>query len=155
MNFYVIVISCFLLQGQESPKKNMEIMKKWKLTEFLDLNESQAEKFFPKMNVHEKEMKEINGAIRKIKDEIEKEINNSSSSSIKNQKNIKEIEELEHKKIDLRFEYFLSLKGVLEPVQVSKLLVFDRKFKRTLKDQLKKSPDRIHHKKGDKFKKDR
>ena len=27
---------------------------KWQLTEYLDLGETQAEKFFPKMNAHEK-----------------------------------------------------------------------------------------------------
>ena len=39
---------------------NMRVMLKWKLTEYLDLDESQAEKFFPKMNSHEKELKSIN-----------------------------------------------------------------------------------------------
>ena len=32
----------------------MKVMMKWKLTEYLDLGEKQAEKFFPKMNAHEK-----------------------------------------------------------------------------------------------------
>ena len=48
---------------------------------------------------------------------------------------------LEQKKLDLRSSYLLSLENVLEPGQVSKLMVFEKKFKRTLKDQLKKYPN--------------
>ena len=64
-NVILILLCCVFLGAQDVvPKKNMKIMMKWKLTEYLDLGEEQAEKFFPKMNTHEKEMKKINDEIK-------------------------------------------------------------------------------------------
>ena len=51
------------------------------------------------------------------------------------------IQTLEQKKLTLKSSYLLSLEEVLDAKQVSKLMVFDKKFKRSLKDQLKKYPN--------------
>ena len=53
----ILLLSVFLQAQEVASKKNMKIMMKWKLTEYLDLGEEQAEKFFPKMNTHEKDIK--------------------------------------------------------------------------------------------------
>ena len=37
----------------------MEMMRVWKMTEYLELNEGQAEKLFPAMRNHQKEMRSI------------------------------------------------------------------------------------------------
>jgi hypothetical protein len=39
--------------------KKARMIKKWKLIEYLDLNEKQSEKFFVRMNAFQKEMKAI------------------------------------------------------------------------------------------------
>ena len=128
--------------GQERVhRKNMQVMMKWQLTEYLDLDESQAEKFFPKMNTHEKKIKEINGKIKILKDELERNIESGNSSKKINRINIEKIKKLEQGKIELKSSYLLSLENVLEPNQVSKLMVFEKKFKRTLKDQIRKHPN--------------
>ena len=144
----LICILCisFVMMQDKKPIKNMKIMMKWKLTEYLDLSEEQAEKFFPKMNSHEKKMKDINLKINSLKDDLEEYISLGSVTKRENQKIINEIQELEKDRIDLRFNYFKSLDKVLESIQLSKLIIFDKKFKKTLKDQLKKNPDRIRQK---------
>ena len=145
----LIFISCisFIIMQDNKPGKNMKIMMKWKLTEYLDLSENEAEKFFPKMNNHEKEVKAINLKIISLKDDLEEYILSGSITKRENQKTINEIQNLEKEKIDLRFNYFKSLDVVLDPVQISKLVIFDKKFRKILKDQLNKGSDRIKRKK--------
>lgn len=141
-NVILILFCCVFLGAQEiAAKKNVKVMMKWKLTEYLDLGEDQAEKFFPKMNTYEKEIKKINDEIKKLRSEMERHINSGTSNKMTNRSNIEQIQKLEHKKLDIKTNYLLSLEGVLDAPQVSKLMVFDKKFKRSLKDQLKKYPN--------------
>ena len=135
----VLCISLSMMQEARSGK-NMKVMMKWQLTEYLDLEESQAEKFFPKMNTHEKELKNINKEIIGLKNKLEEQINSGTASKQENARVIQKIKELEKRKIEAKYQYLGSLDGVLEPNQVSKLMVFDKKFKKSLKEQIRKVP---------------
>lgn len=137
-----LTVLCFSFGlSQEDRGKNMRVMLKWKLTEYLDLDESQAEKFFPKMNSHEKELKSINKEILALKNKIEEQIASNSSTKRENKRMMEQIQELEKEKIDKKYSYVSSLDGVLTANQISKLLVFDKKFKKSLKDQIRKDPN--------------
>ena len=136
----ILLLSVFLQAQEVASKKNMKIMMKWKLTEYLDLGEEQAEKFFPKMNTHEKDIKKINDQIKALRIEMERQIESGVSDKNINRENIEKIQELEQKKLSLKSKYLLSLEDVLDAKQVSKLMDFEKKFKRSLKDQLKKRP---------------
>ena len=51
-----------LLSGQFRPEEREpapEMVIKWKLTEFLDITEKQAEKFFPRINALENDLKAL------------------------------------------------------------------------------------------------
>ena len=138
---FIIALCVSLSMMQEARSgKNMKVMMKWQLTEYLDLEESQAEKFFPKMNTHEKELKSINKEIIGLKNKLEEQINSGTASKQENAKVIQKIKELEKRKIEAKYQYLGSLDGVLEPNQVSKLMVFDKKFKKSLKEQIRKVP---------------
>lgn len=138
---FITALSLSLSMMQEARSgKNMKVMMKWQLTEYLDLEESQAEKFFPKMNTHEKELKNINKEIIGLKNKLEEQINSGTSSKQENARVIQKIKELEKRKIEAKYQYIGSLDGVLEPNQVSKLMVFDKKFKKSLKEQIRKVP---------------
>ena len=138
---FIIALCVSLSMMQEARSgKNMKVMMKWQLTEYLDLEESQAEKFFPKMNTHEKELKNINKEIIGLKNKLEEQINSGTSSKQENARVIQKIKELEKRKIEAKYQYLGSLDGVLEPNQVSKLMVFDKKFKKSLKEQIRKVP---------------
>ena len=138
---FITALSLSLSMMQEARSgKNMKVMMKWQLTEYLDLEESQAEKFFPKMNTHEKELKSINKEIIGLKNKLEEQINSGTASKQENARVIQKIKELEKRKIEAKYQYIGSLDGVLEPNQVSKLMVFDKKFKKSLKEQIRKVP---------------
>ena len=134
-----LCVSLSMMQEARSGK-NMKVMMKWQLTEYLDLEESQAEKFFPKMNSHEKELKSINKEIIELKNKLEEKIKFGTASKQENARVIQKIKELEKRKIEAKYQYLGSLDGVLEPNQVSKLMVFDKKFKKSLKEQIRKVP---------------
>ena len=108
----ILIIALFMNFGfsqENGQKKNMKIMMKWQLTEYLDVTEKQAEKFFPKMNDHDKKMKDINIQIRSLKEEIEFNIERGTSDRKTNRSILEKIERLEKDKIELKTEYFLSL----------------------------------------------
>jgi len=139
----ILAIATFMSFGfsqENGPKKNMKVMMKWQLTEYLDITEKQAEKFFPKMNDYDKKIKEINLQIKSLKEEVELNIEKGTSSRMENRSMLERIERMEKDKIELKTQYLLSLDGILEPVQLSKLMVFEKKFKKTLRDELKKRP---------------
>ena len=138
----ILLLSLSVLSAQKNDsRKNMRLMMKWKLTEYLDLNENQAEKFFPRMNSHEKEMKIINNEIKNLKDELDEYILTGSSTKRKNNSVLEQIRNLEQNKVNLRFDYLNSVDDILNPSQVSKLLIFENKFRRSLKDQIKSEMD--------------
>ena len=142
-NYLIIIIITFsaLYSQENNSRKNMRLMMKWKLTEYLDLNENQAEKFFPRMNSHEKEVRDINNKIKNLKDELDDYILSGSSNKRKNNSTLDQIRTLEQSKVNLKFDYLKSLDDVLNPSQVSKLLIFENKFRRSLKDQMKNDID--------------
>ena len=138
----ILILSLSVLSAQKNDsRKNMRLMMKWKLTEYLDLNENQAEEFFPRMNSHEKEMKIINNEIKNLKDELDEYILSGSSTKRKNNSILEQIRILEQNKVNLKFNYLNSVDDVLNPSQVSKLLIFENKFRRSLKDQIKNDID--------------
>ena len=141
-----VVLTMYIFGQDGGPRKNMQIMMKWQLTEYLDITEKQADKFFPKMNDHEKKMKELNFQIRNLRENIELNIENGTSNRMINRTNIEKIEKFEKEKIELRSIYLFSLEGILEPSQLSKLMVFEKKFKKTLKDELRKKPRSVNKK---------
>ena len=138
---FITTLCLSLALMQEGKKsKNLKLMMKWKLTEYLDLGESQAEKFFPKMNSHEKEIKSINTEIITLKNRLEEHIQLGTASKRQNLDMIDQIQRLEEKKIKTKYNYIRSLDGVLQPQQISKIMVFDKKFKRSLKEQIREVP---------------
>jgi len=138
----ILLLSLSVLSSEKNDsRKNMRLMMKWKLTEYLDLNENQAEEFFPRMNSHEKEMKIINNEIKNLKDELDEYILSGSSTKRKNNSILEQIRILEQNKVNLKLNYLNSVDDVLNPSQVSKLLIFENKFRRSLKDQIKNHID--------------
>ena len=71
---FILIITFTLLFSQHEHKKGGEkarILMKWKMTEFLDLDEEQAEKFFPKFNSYHKDHKQKDSEIKNIFDEVQ------------------------------------------------------------------------------------
>ena len=76
LTIFLLTIA-FLFSNQK--KDNIKNMKIWLLTDKLSLTEEQAQKFFPKYNIHEENINENKQLIKKLYEEINKLDSNSKN----------------------------------------------------------------------------
>lgn len=119
-------------------KEKMEMMMMWRLTEDLELTEKQAETFFPKYRVHQKNMEELREEGKKSLMGIKERLKEGKSISDKDvEKALKTFKELEMKKTDARVEFVTSLKGTLTTEQQVKLMLAPYKMRQEAKRNIK------------------
>jgi len=141
-----------LLVGQFRPEErnsNPKLMIKWKMTEFLDISEKQAEIFFPRVNAMEKEINILKDREKEIHKELNEMIDNNSVSNNGINRIIDELTSIEEQKIRLKMDHIRNLNDVLTPKQQAKYVAFGRSLKHRMKDKLKdRIKDRFDHRKG-------
>ena len=120
-----------------SDRKNAEMIKKWKLIEFLDISEDQSEKFFTRVNAFEKEM----SSIRKKEKELRELIEGFLTEDRLNEKEVSslmgEYFNLEKDKLDVRQKHHNAIDDILTLEQSAKYLFFNHHFKKRVKEHFK------------------
>jgi len=123
----------------EEEKKAMQTMMIWKLTEELDLEVEQADKFFPRFREHRKEVDALK--------EEERTIGRSLNTNMKSDKKltgaevnqmIKKSTSLRKKMADLEEKFLLESGDILNPNQQAKLGLFKHKMMKNMKGKMKK-----------------
>ena len=157
MNKIVIIIMSFSFilcqpgkaRGPGGQYQNrMETMMVWKLTDYLNLSEQQAEKLFPRMRRHRVRMGDLHAE--------EKDLFDSYLSKIKKEENIsqsdvntmlKKMENLDQKKSTNRIDFIRSTKDILDPEQQIMFMSFEPYMKQEaqkgMKERYRKGPDRL------------
>ena len=157
MNKIVIIIMSFSFilcqpgkaRGPGGQYQNrMETMMVWKLTDYLNLSEQQAEKLFPRMRRHRVRMGDLHTE--------EKDLFDSYLSKIKKEEKIsqsdvnamlKKMESLEQKKSTNRIDFIRSTKDILDPEQQIMFMSFEPYMKqesqKVMKERYRKGPDRM------------
>ena len=157
MNKIVIIIMSFSFilcqpgkaRGPGGQYQNrMETMMVWKLTDYLNLSEQQAEKLFPRMRRHRVRMGDLHTE--------EKDLFDSYLSRIKKEEKIsqsdvnamlKKMESLEQKKSTNRIDFIRSTKDILDPEQQIMFMSFEPYMKQEaqkgMKERYRKGPDRM------------
>ena len=157
MNKIVIIIMSFSFilcqpgkaRGPGGQYQNrMETMMVWKLTDYLNLSEQQAEKLFPRMRRHRVRMGDLHTK--------EKDLFDSYLSKIKKEEKIsqsdvnamlKKMESLEQKKSTNRIDFIRSTKDILDPEQQIMFMSFEPYMKQEaqkgMKERYRKGPDRM------------
>ena len=126
--------------------KRMEMMMVWKMTEYLNLSEQQAEKLFPRMRRQRVKMNDYYVS--------EKELFDSHLSKIKKGEKIaqsdvdavyKKMQDLADKKNDARMKFFKSTRDILDPTQQIMFLSFEPYMKeeaqKGMKERYRRKPD--------------
>ena len=94
--------------------KDVEMIKKWKLIEFLDISENQSDKFFTRINSFEEEMK----AIRKKEKDLRESIHELMDEDKLNQKKVEKLMDgffdFEKEKLNLRQEHHADMDNILK-----------------------------------------
>ena len=124
----------------------MEMMMVWKMTEYLNLSEQQAEKLFPRMRRQRIKMDDFFVT--------EKELFDSHLSKIKKGEKIsqsdvdavyKKMQDLTDKKNDARMKFFQSTRDILDPAQQIMFLSFEPYMKKEaqkgMKDRYRRKPN--------------
>lgn len=128
---------CLSAQLFGQPDKNMDAMRIWKMTEVLELNEEQSMKFLPALQIHERELRSIQGKMVEL---------------YKKNQQFLEKEDLNQKAIDgqifiylkyqnemhaMRQEFIKSLSEYLTPEQQLKFIGFEHRFRKDLREYMK------------------
>ena len=124
------------LYEQES-RKSIESMMIWKLTEELELEVNQAEKFFPRFRQHRREMENLRRKQRSLAGSLRLNMKNSKLTSSEVNRIIKETSSLKRKMSDLEEKFLINSGDILNPVQQAKLGVFKHKMMKDLKGKMK------------------
>jgi hypothetical protein len=126
-------------RGPMSQKAHEKIseLEKLKLMETLNLDESKMVKFFARRKEFQDKIQDLNKQRNDVLDQVQNALNNEGNSSKDEQYYKKYVESI--KTIDLnlvraRNEYFNSLRDILTQKQLAKLMVFERNFKKELRD---------------------
>ena len=119
-------------------RRVMESMMVWKLTEELELEVDQAERFFPKYREHRKEIE----SLRKKEQLLAKTLRlnmkqNKKLTGSDVNKIIKESSSLKRKMADLEEKFLINSAKVLNPNQQAKLGLFKNKMMRNMKGKMK------------------
>ncbi len=134
-----------MVMGQNEKKEKMEMMIAWRLTEHLKLTNEEAEKFFPRFREHREAMDALAEKEKKLNTEIREKVERGDALSNKDlNKLLDDLSDLGEKKLKAKKSFINGLEGHLNNVQRAKLIGFEHRFRKEVRDQLK------HHKKGGK-----
>ena len=122
---------------EQENRKSIESMMIWKLTEELELEVDQAEKFFPRFRQHRVEMDNLRKKQRSLAGSLKLNMKNDKLTSSEVSRIIKETSSLKRKMSDLEEKFLINSGDILNPVQQAKLGVFKHKMMKDLKGKMK------------------
>jgi len=146
MKFYLILLLILTLvsaqhrgpsSGGGPDREDAEMIKKWKLIEFLDISEDQSGKFFTRINAFEKDMKSIRKKEKELRESIHELMDEDKLNEKKVSRLMDEYFQFESEKLDLRRKHHEDIGDILSPKQTMKYMVFDHHFKKRIKEHLK------------------
>lgn len=121
-------------QDEARMRERIELIKMWKLTEVLDLDQETASKLFPLMHefdVKQQELREKRGeTFRQMREELEKDAPDTSAL----RPLIDDFTKNERKMVELRIEQLDKLSKVLSDDQIAKMIVLIPKFERNVRE---------------------
>jgi hypothetical protein len=121
---------------EEDPHKLIEAIKIWKISEFLELDEDQMIAFFPKLKKIEKHRRESYKQRREMLEKMKKQLDKrQSDEAIK--KTIDEVMTFDKQTKEREQELREEIMSVLTVTQQAKLLIFEERFEREIRNIIK------------------
>jgi len=113
-------------------RDRLSAVKMWKLTEYLDLSEEQAEKFFPRTREHQKEMNKLIRRRRQLYEDFQQKIDDGKVDTENVDRYIAETTRLDKALIELRAKHIQGLKDILTDEQLARFAIFNEHFRRQI-----------------------
>jgi Spy/CpxP family protein refolding chaperone len=127
-------------QDKHSFERIQQLMK-MRMIETLDLKEEQSVRFIARFNEHEKRRHELMKLKGEGLDRLEKLVKESGDER-EMDKTFPEALAIDSRMIEERAKFFNSLSDILTVTQRAKLLLFERKFERELRDAVRETQRR-------------
>lgn len=123
--------------------EKIEQMETAKLIQVLDLDEETSVRFFAKRKEHREKLQSLMLKRKDILDDVEDLIrkDESTDENVFKQK-LNELIDLERKITNERLDFYTSLQKILRPKQIIKLISFDEKFRKEIRETLLKRMNR-------------
>jgi len=123
--------------------EKIEQMETAKLIQVLDLDEETSVRFFAKRKDHREKLQSLMLKRKDILDDVEDLIrkDESTDENVFKQK-LNELIDLERKITNERLDFYTSLQKILRPKQIIKLISFDEKFRKEIRETLLKRMNR-------------
>ncbi len=139
---FIIAISAnsyLLAQGPDGErlKEKIEQVKKMKLLEVLDLDETTADKFLVKFNAMEKKISELQKSIDDVSYKLKNRIQEKAGAD-ELSKSSSELLSLMEQLQNTQIEKLKAMKGILKDEQYAKYLVFENEFPKELRRHIMK-----------------
>lgn len=123
--------------GQDKPSfERIQQLMKMRMIETLDLKEEQSVRFIARFNEHEKRRHELMKLKGEGLDRLEKLVKESGDER-EMEKTFPDALAIDSRMIEERAKFFNSLSDILTVTQRAKLLLFERKFERELRDAVR------------------
>ena len=146
------MLASIIEANQHQPDRDeIKMLKTWKLTEYLDLTESQAERFFPRLNTLEKELHSLQKQRDNLFHELDRMIEDEKEKKRRVDEIIIELDNLGKYKADLLKVHMMNIDDILTTNQKTKYIVFEQKFRKRLKEEIlnkgERGKPRLHKRK--------
>lgn len=120
----------------DRPVERVERLKKIRLIELLEMGEEQSVRFFARMSEHERARGEFVKARNDALDRLERLVRNKAEDR-EYEKAIGEVREANQKTIEHERKFFEGLSDILSSEQRAKLVLFERRFQRELREAMR------------------
>lgn len=118
--------------------EQLETLRIWKMTEFLDLSEEQATRFFPAFRNHREKMGQLDSAVADLQGSIGDQLGQNGVDQKYVDQKRKELSDLRQQQLKEEIRFLEELPEYLTPDQQAKFIIFDRRFRRALRDAVRR-----------------
>jgi len=127
--------------GGDRPFDRIESLRKVRLVEILELKEDQSVRFLARLNEHDNARRALMKDRGEALDRLERLIRNKADDA-EYQKAFAEVASIDDSLMMERKTFFAGLSDILTPTQRAKMLIFERRFERELRDAMREAQRR-------------
>jgi len=128
-------------QGSDRPFDRIENLRKVRLVEVLELKEDQSVRFLARMNDHDKARRDLMKERGEALDRLERLIRNKADDS-EFEKAFADVAAVDDRVTAERKSFFSGLSDILTPTQRAKMLIFERRFEKELREAMREAQRR-------------
>jgi len=123
-------------ENRDEALRRIEMLRLFRLTEVLELNEEDAARVFPVIQRYDREYRDILEKREQLMRELQLQLNSGNPDQTTLTRLVDEILNQEREAMRVRTEQFKELKKILTPEQYAKYLLFDARFREDLNRML-------------------